>query len=62
MTNSNSNPIKNEKSVKNLTKFFEKFNQLFDNEKIDEIVNQEFSQKYELLPLLVKARIYYNEH
>ena len=62
MTNKNSNPIQKAKSIKNLTTFLEKFNQFFDNEKIDAIVNQEFNQKYELLPLLVKARIYYNEH
>ena len=55
-----SNP-NDEKVLNNLVKFFKEFNQLFDNESIDKIVNQEFTREYALLPLLVKAKIYYNE-
>lgn len=41
--------------------FFRKFDKFFENAKVDDIVNQEFTQQYALLPLLVKARMYYNE-
>lgn len=50
-----------EKLLKSFVKFFDKFNRFFDNEKVDIIVNQEFAQEYALLPLLVKARMYYDE-
>jgi len=56
-----SNPH-DEKVLNNLVKFFKDFDQHFDNETIDKIVNQEFPQKYALLPLLVKAQLYYNNH
>ena len=56
------NPIENKKSLNNLVKFFKKFNNFFDNEKIDAIVHQEFSKEYALLPLLVKAQLYYDKH
>ena len=58
----NTNPIGNAKSLDNLVAFFKGFNKLFENEKIDSIVNQEFRREYALLPLLVKAQIYYDEH
>ena len=56
------NPIENKKSLNNLVKFFKKFNNFFDNEKIDEIVHQEFGREYALLPLLVKAQLYYDNN
>ena len=51
-----------EKVLTSLTKFFHNFNKLFENESIDAVVNNEFPQRYALLPLLVKAQLYYNEH
>jgi len=57
----NTNPISQEKVLNRLVSFFKKFNKVFDNEKIDEIVYQEFPRQYALLPLLVKAQIYYDE-
>ena len=57
-----SNPFDEEKVYTNLVNFFRKFDKFFENEKVDEIVNKEFAQEYELLPLLVKARMYYNEN
>ena len=56
-----SNPIEEEKLFKSFVSFFHKFDKFFDNEKVDEIVNKEFPQEYALLPLLVKARMYYDE-
>ena len=57
----NTNPISQDKLLNNFVKFFNGFNKFFANDKVDEIVNQEFPQEYELLPLLVKARMYYNQ-
>ena len=57
----NINPIEKDKMLQNFVSFFKDFNKFFSNDKVDIIVNQEFSQKYELLPLLVKARMYYNQ-
>ena len=56
-----SNPIEEEKLFNKFVSFFNGFNNFFDNENVDEIVNKEFAQEYALLPLLVKARLYYNE-
>ena len=56
------NPINKEKSFDNMVSFFKRFNKLFDNDAVDSIVNQEFRKEYALLPLLVKAQIYYNEN
>jgi len=56
-----SNPIEEEKLLNKFVSFFNGFNKFFDNENVDEIVNKEFAQEYALLPLLVKARLYYNE-
>ena len=55
------NPIEQEKLLNNFCRFFEKFNEFFENVRVDDIVNQEFTRQYELLPLLVKARMYYDE-
>ena len=55
------NPIEDEKLYNKFVAFFNKFNQFFENEVVDEIVNKEFAQEYALLPLLVKARMYYDE-
>jgi len=52
----------NAKALANLVEFFEKFNNVFENEVIDNIVNKEFTREYALLPLLVKAQLYYNEN
>ncbi len=57
-----SNPFDNKKSLDNLISFFKGFNKFFENEKIDEIIRQEFRREYALLPLLVKAHIYYEEN
>ena len=57
-----SNPIEEEKLLKSFTNFFHKFDRFFENAKVDEIVNREFAQEYALLPLLVKARMYYDEN
>ena len=57
----NTNPIDNDKMLNNFVTFFKGFNKFFANDKVDEIVNKEFPQEYELLPLLVKARMYYNQ-
>ncbi|MCR4880898.1 MAG: hypothetical protein K6A44_02985 [bacterium] len=57
-----SNPIDEEKLFKNFVAFFNGFNKFFDNDSVDEIVKKEFSQEYSLLPLLVKARMYYDEN
>ncbi len=51
-----------EKVLNNLTKFFAGFNKLFENESIDALVDKEFNRRYALLPLLVKAQLYYDEH
>ena len=56
-----SNPIEEEKLLNSFVNFFYKFDKFFDNVKIDEIVNSEFNREYALLPLLVKARMYYDE-
>ena len=56
-----SNPIEEEKLLNSFVTFFHNFDKFFENEKVDEIVNKEFSQEYALLPLLVKARMYYDE-
>ena len=54
--------VDNEKVLNNLTDFFQGFNKLFENESIDDVVNKEFPRKYDLLPLLVKAQLYYDKH
>ena len=60
VTNS-TNPIEDEKLLNSFVHFFNKFENFFDNAKVDEIVNKEFNREYALLPLLVKARMYYDE-
>ena len=57
-----SNPIEEEKLLNNFVNFFHKFDKFFENAKVDEIVNREFNREYALLPLLVKARMYYDEN
>ena len=58
----NSNPIENQKSLDNLVDFFQGFNKFFDNDMVDKIVRQEFRKEYALLPLLVKAQLYYDNN
>lgn len=57
-----SNPIEEEKLMNSFAKFFSKFDKFFENAKVDEIVNREFNREYALLPLLVKAKMYYDEN
>lgn len=58
----NSNPIQNQKSLDNLVDFFKGFNNFFENDMVDKIIKQEFRREYALLPLLVKAQLYYEEN
>ena len=45
------NPIEDEKLYNKFVAFVNKFNQFFENEVVDEIVNKEFAQEYALLQL-----------
>jgi len=58
----NTNPIENQKSLENLVDFFKGFNKFFENDMVDKIVKQEFNREYALLPLLVKAQLYYDNN
>ena len=56
-----SNPIDEEKSLDNLIAFFKGFNKFFENDLVEQVIQQEFKREYALLPLLVKASIYYEK-
>ncbi|MDD3594391.1 MAG: hypothetical protein PHX18_07170 [Candidatus Gastranaerophilales bacterium] len=58
------NPIKHgdNECLNRLVVAFKEFCEFFDNDSVDKAIKHEFGKEYATLPLLIKERIYYENH